>query len=430
MTEQKVKKRDWVKNAAIIFLALMLVLTFFSNTIMNRSLPEVAAEYVQSGVISARIRGTGTVAANESYEVKSLQTREVLSVPVKVGDKVSIGDPLVFYSAAESAQLKEGEAALDALVLAYKKALINSTDGDYAKENRDIQLAQEALDQAKADRDASYVAAAELAAAQGNCSRAKTEADLQQTRVSSLEDQLASLNPGSENSAAINAKRSEVSAAKAKLDAARAVHSAAYGNLESCTVEWMRQLGQVSGDKVSYMEMLNETYAALLNAYDEPSFPTSEAAAGIPAFPTGVGYSRASITAMTAAYAAVDPLQKNYDSLSSELARLIDESSGDYNYNTVKNQLAAAKNTLAAAQVALAGYESALKALEDKQATYNAALEAVSTNQKALQDLMFALAEQKKADGKTQATEALDLEAQRKQIEEQTKALAELKAGG
>ncbi|MDR1130947.1 MAG: HlyD family efflux transporter periplasmic adaptor subunit, partial [Oscillospiraceae bacterium] len=39
-------------------------------------------------------------------------------------------------------------------------------------------------------------------------------------------------------------------------------------------------------------------------------------------------------------------------------------------------------------------------------------------------------AEQKKADGKTQATEALDLEAQRKQIEEQTKALAELKAGG
>jgi hypothetical protein len=43
------KRREWVKNAAIIFLSVMLVLTFFSNTFMNYSLPEVAAQYVQSG---------------------------------------------------------------------------------------------------------------------------------------------------------------------------------------------------------------------------------------------------------------------------------------------------------------------------------------------------------------------------------------------
>ena len=39
------KRREWVKNAAIIFLSVMLVLTFFSNTFMNYSLPEVAAQY-------------------------------------------------------------------------------------------------------------------------------------------------------------------------------------------------------------------------------------------------------------------------------------------------------------------------------------------------------------------------------------------------
>ena len=48
-TEVKHKKkhgrRDWVKNAIIIFLSVLLVLTFFSNTIMNYSLPEVAAQY-------------------------------------------------------------------------------------------------------------------------------------------------------------------------------------------------------------------------------------------------------------------------------------------------------------------------------------------------------------------------------------------------
>ena len=37
--ETNVKKREWVKTVAIIFLAVMLVLTFFSNTIMNHSLP-------------------------------------------------------------------------------------------------------------------------------------------------------------------------------------------------------------------------------------------------------------------------------------------------------------------------------------------------------------------------------------------------------
>ena len=53
-----VSKRAWVKNAAIIFLAVMLVLTFFSNTIMNHALPEVAAQYAQSGTITSKVRAT------------------------------------------------------------------------------------------------------------------------------------------------------------------------------------------------------------------------------------------------------------------------------------------------------------------------------------------------------------------------------------
>ena len=80
---EKVKNRGWVKNVAIIFLTIMLILTFFSNTIMNRSLPEVATQNVMSDSITAQIRGTGTVAANQVYEVKSSGTREVLSVLVQ-----------------------------------------------------------------------------------------------------------------------------------------------------------------------------------------------------------------------------------------------------------------------------------------------------------------------------------------------------------
>ena len=59
--ESTVKKREWVKDAAIIFLAVLLVLTFFSNTIMNHSLPEVATAAVGNGAIVAKVRGTGVV---------------------------------------------------------------------------------------------------------------------------------------------------------------------------------------------------------------------------------------------------------------------------------------------------------------------------------------------------------------------------------
>ena len=61
--EYKPKNREWVKNAAIIFLAVLLVLTFFSQTIMNRTLPEVATQYVTDGSITAKVRGTGHVTA-------------------------------------------------------------------------------------------------------------------------------------------------------------------------------------------------------------------------------------------------------------------------------------------------------------------------------------------------------------------------------
>ena len=64
MEETKVSKREWVKTAAIIFLAILLVLTFFSNTIMNATLPEVAAQQIEGGTINAKIRGSGTVGAN------------------------------------------------------------------------------------------------------------------------------------------------------------------------------------------------------------------------------------------------------------------------------------------------------------------------------------------------------------------------------
>ena len=61
MTESTTKRRIWIRNAIIIILLVLLVLTLFSNTILNHSLPEVAVQYPQYASIASRIRATGVV---------------------------------------------------------------------------------------------------------------------------------------------------------------------------------------------------------------------------------------------------------------------------------------------------------------------------------------------------------------------------------
>lgn len=129
------KRREWVKNAAIIFLSVMLVLTFFSNTFMNYSLPEVAAQYVQSGTITAKIRGTGTVESGDPYNVKISETRTISSVLVKTGDKVEKGAPLLLLEDKESKELTDAQAALDKAMLDFELALLSGDISNSAFQN-------------------------------------------------------------------------------------------------------------------------------------------------------------------------------------------------------------------------------------------------------------------------------------------------------
>lgn len=121
------KRRDWVKNAAIVFLAVMLVLTFFSNTIMNYSLPEVATQYVQRGSITAKIRGTGSVEATDPYNVMVKESRVISSVAVKQGDEVEKDQVLYYLEDSESDELKKAQEELETLELTYMKGLFGST---------------------------------------------------------------------------------------------------------------------------------------------------------------------------------------------------------------------------------------------------------------------------------------------------------------
>lgn len=140
MNENGKNKREWVKTAAIIFLSVMLVLTFFSQTIMNYSLPEVATQYVQSGTITAKIRGTGVVESGDPYEIKVTESRKVSSVAVRVGDEVQKGDVLLYLEDSESDELKAAREELEAAQEAYDMALLTAeiTSSDIYSANRDV----------------------------------------------------------------------------------------------------------------------------------------------------------------------------------------------------------------------------------------------------------------------------------------------------
>lgn len=149
MTEQRVKNRGWVKNVAIIFLAVMLVLTFFSNTIMNASLPEAAVQYVQSGSITTQIRGTGTITAKEVYEVKTTTSRKVQSVLVTKEQEVKVGDVLLILAAGAGTETDELKTQLETAKYSYQQKLINMSGG-----GSEVTRAQEKLQEAIAARDA------------------------------------------------------------------------------------------------------------------------------------------------------------------------------------------------------------------------------------------------------------------------------------
>ncbi|MCL2663514.1 MAG: hypothetical protein FWE83_09340 [Oscillospiraceae bacterium] len=197
MKHMEVKKRGWVKNAAIIFLAVMLVLTFFSNTIMNRSLPEVATQYASSGTITARIRGSGTVAANEIFEVKTDRTRQVLEVPVRVGDVVDIGDVLIVFSGDVSDELQAAQDALHELELQLERMLLEMSrpDGTLTNANRAIQQARNELTEAQRARDRvpyseAAISQAQDALNQANSALRQAQSALNQAQAGLIQPQI------------------------------------------------------------------------------------------------------------------------------------------------------------------------------------------------------------------------------------------------
>lgn len=146
------KRKDRVKNIAIIFLVIMLLLTFFSNTIMNYSLAEVETTYAQSGTLTTKIRGEAYVEAREPVDVTCKKEREILKVLVKDGDKVKKGQTLFILAGESSAEaVKQAQKDLAGLNHDYAKALLEMSVPNYAANSLEIKYAKRDLQKAIKD---------------------------------------------------------------------------------------------------------------------------------------------------------------------------------------------------------------------------------------------------------------------------------------
>lgn len=218
MNENGTKKREWVKNAAIVFLTILLILTFFSNTIQNYSLPEVATQYVESGSITAKIRGMGVVESGDPYSVKIDQSevREVTSVEVRVGDKVEKGQVICYLVEGDSKPLedarntlKDKQDALDRAQNAFEQALLTS--------NYDVSVIQGAGNTADVTTYLKQIYAAENAvtAAEQEVKNAQAKVDEWDLKIRNLEDQKRI---SQHNSADVTNETKAVNEAQAALD--------------------------------------------------------------------------------------------------------------------------------------------------------------------------------------------------------------------
>ncbi|MBQ7712509.1 MAG: HlyD family efflux transporter periplasmic adaptor subunit [Clostridia bacterium] len=230
-------RRAWVKNIAIIFLVILLLLTFFSRTILNYSLPEVSAQYAQYATLTTAVKTQGTVKANESYNVVfeekeadggTVQSRKVVSVYVKEGDTVEKDAPILALSGGPSVQLDTARKDYEEKKKAYELALLSSgadeikSENEVASKKREIQKAEDKLAELKEEYKESLAGGDPVKSIESAIERLEARIKTIKGQIKECETSQKSINKQSEALAKeIKAAQDKLSEAEGKRDAAK-----------------------------------------------------------------------------------------------------------------------------------------------------------------------------------------------------------------
>lgn len=235
MKEFLKKNRTWVIKLAAVFFVILLLLTFFSNTIMNYSLPQVATQTIQSGTITSKVRGSGTVTTANPYNVTVSSERKIKIVNVKEGDSVEQGALLVMFEDTDSSDLTQAKKTLEQAKTDYQKYIVAN------------ELSNEVVQRVE---NGQY---GDFSGYKTRLEQAKQSVDAYQTQVdsytSSTKKLQAQLDALQNTTADTSAEQSALDVANQELQAAQAEQTTAENTVNSMQEQY--SLYQESGNDVS-----------------------------------------------------------------------------------------------------------------------------------------------------------------------------------
>ena len=457
--------RKWVIKAGIAFLAVMGVLTFFSNTIMNYSLPQVTVVYSSGGSMTSVIKGTGTIEAMTQSKVTAPGARKIDQVNFTVNEDVAEGDIIATLSPvteAEMEELKTAQAALKTLLNQQITDELQAPVYDYTSQERGISDAQEALNKAVLALTTSSDAELKTAKAElKTLLDAKTADDLQAPvydytkQQRAIDDAYAALNKANTTLNQANSKTAAIYSAQANVNAAQANVDAANSNLgilQASEADLVTKIGIAQNeynsavdpaDKADKLQILNGLKTNLQTVNGQ----ITNQKASLVSLNATLDAANANLAAANAlptpadAAAAVANAQENYNDA---VKALNDQKKADAITQQLAGMSAADKaQALADAQkkvddlTALSAFKTSLTALGTPAAIIAAAqsvpaladqVETVKSAKRSYEDAVKALADQKKADAIAQKIAAMSEDDKKKALADAQKKVDELTA--
>ena len=275
----------------------MLILTFFSNTIMNYSLVEVSTQQVTSGQITSKVRGSGSVEASESYSVTIEETRKIATVNVKKDAEVATGDLLFTLEDTDSDELDAAKKSLNEAQAAYESAVL--TAGITVAERQSIEAGKGSSLTQKQN---------EISAANQRVKDAQAAVDAAQASVDKIKAQIDAVS---------NSTADTTAEEKAVLDAEKK-NSEAQDSLTSAESAYT-PVKSAYDTALSGLQSAQSTYDEAKTAYD--NLPSTATEADKQTAKTSVAIAETKLKAAKATYDArkddLNKVQGSYDSAKS-----------------------------------------------------------------------------------------------------------------
>lgn len=432
--EKEFKNRKWVIRVAVGFMAAMLLLLFFSNTIYNYSLPQVTVVYSSPGQMTSAIRGEGVAEAMKATKVLSDGTHTIEDIPITLYDDVNEGDVLVTFKEIDIENNEELKAAQDALDLLLRNQYtegLQTVERDYTMEERMISDALETLNEANATLTKAQGKEAAVSAAQAEVNTKKTDLSSREAEMATIKMQegalMAAYGTAQDD---FNEEDLIMAPLVSTLEAAKAILATAQGDLDTANTNLKQAEDAIAAlpaaqkaydDAVKNGGDITKTKEALdiaKKAYDA-------AVAALPALQKAVTDKTTARNAaqvnVDTAQAAVDQRQPAWDLAKS----VLDKASADLaayaeTVNAKQAEVDAATQALADAEAKLAEVNN-LPSVED-------AMDQVESAQRNYDDAVKALADKKKADGIQDIIDSLADGDEKKAIEAAQKKVNDLKA--